>query len=124
MKNRKLRITKQVYGRCKDDTHRYLSSNLRDDSERDSMLKDFMQWCPTSWLNIQSEQDIPQHFRDLVIKDVVTRKSISLLPDGGFQNGWYVDSSRTRGYYGISCNEDSNVPIFNRNLLKFHLELA
>lgn len=113
-----------VYGRCKDDTHRYLSSNLRDDSERDSMLKDFMQWCPASQLKIQSEQDIQQHFRDLVIRDVVTGKSISLLPDGGFQNGWYVDSSRTRGvYYGISSNEDSNVPIFNHNLLKFHLEL-
>ena len=85
---------------------------------------DFMQWCPASQLKIQSEQDIQQHFRDLVIRDVVTGKSISLLPDGGFQNGWYVDSSRTCGvYYGISCNEDSNVPIFNHNLLKFHLEL-
>ena len=116
--------TDAIYGRHTNDNKRYLSVNLFDDSERDSMLNCFMRWCPPAQLNIQSQYAISQHFRDLVIKDVITGKSIALLPDGGFQNGWYVDGSRTGGiYYGITSDEESNIPIVNQNLLKFHIEL-
>ena len=116
--------TDTIYGRHKSDIKRFLSVNLYDDSERDSVLNDLMLWCPTAQLNIQSQYTLSQHFRDLVIKDVVTGKSIALLPDGGFQNGWYVDTARTSGvYYGITSDEDSNIPIVNQNLLKFHVEL-
>jgi hypothetical protein len=116
--------TDTIYGRHKNDIKRFLSVNLYDDSERDSILNDFMQWCPATQLSIRSQPALSQHFRDLVVRDVVTGKSIALLPDGGFQNGWYVDSARTNGlYYGITSNEDSNIPIINQNLLKFHVEI-
>lgn len=116
--------TDTIYGRHKSDIKRFLSVNLYDDSERDSVLNDLMLWCPAAQLNIQSQYTLSQHFRDLVIKDVVTGKSIALLPDGGFQNGWYVDTARACGvYYGITSDEDSNIPIVNQNLLKFHVEL-
>lgn len=76
--------TDTIYGRHESDIKRFLSVNLYNDFERDSVLNYLMRWCPAEQLNIQSQYTLSQHFRDLVIKDVVSGKSIALLPDGGF----------------------------------------
>ena len=116
--------TDYTAGRHKTDARRFLSTNLYDDSERDEVLDEMMLWCHSSNLHINSVTNFAQHFRDLVVTDIITKKSLAILPDGGFQNGWYVDNTRTNGtFYGINSDEESNIPITNSSLLKFHIEL-
>jgi len=116
--------TDYTAGRHKTDARRFLSTNLYDNSERDEVLDEMMLWCHSSNLHINSVTNFAQHFRDLVITDIITKKSLAILPDGGFQNGWYVDNTRTNGtFYGINSDEESNIPITNSSLLKFHIEL-
>lgn len=111
-------------GRQKDDKRRYLSNNLYDDVDRDSVLEEVMSWCPSSRCHFNSLSSLAQHFRDLVITDTVTGKMLAILPDGGFQNGWYIDSAKAAGiFYGIQCGVDAKIPIINSSLLKFHIEL-
>ena len=111
-------------GRQIDDRRRYLSNNLYDDVDRDSVLEEVMSWCPSSRCHINSLSSLTQHFRDLVITDTVTRKMLAILPDGGFQNGWYIDSAKAAGiFYGTQCGVDAKIPIINSSLLKFHIEL-
>lgn len=116
--------TDYAAGRHKDNPRRFLSANLYNDSERDEVLFGMMSWCNSSNLHINSVANFTQHFRDLVITDTITKKSIAILPDGGFQNGWFVDNTRANGvYYGITSDEESCIPISNVSLLKFHIEL-
>lgn len=117
--------TDYAAGRHKDNPRRFLSANLYNDSERDEVLFGMMSWCNSSNLHINSVANFTQHFRDLVITDTITKKSIAILPDGGFQNGWFVDNTRANGvYYGITSDEESCIPISNVSLLKFHIELT
>jgi hypothetical protein len=83
-----------------------------------------MSWCDSARLHINSNASFKQHFRDLVITDTISKKSLAILPDGGFQNGWYVDGARANGvFFGIDSNVDDRIPIISGSLLKFHIEL-
>ena len=109
-------------GLTKDDVHRNLGCNLKDDTNRDKVLKDIMSWCP-KLKSIQSIPKFAQHYRDLVIMDTATQKSLAICPDGGFQNGWKIDACRSTRFYGKNCNVDSDIPLTNNTRLKFHIEL-
>ena len=115
---------KDDYGWTKDKNNRYITKGLSDHSERDSLLKDMMGWCPSGNLKIESLVAFPQHYRDLVIKDTVTGKSLAICPDGGFQNGWSIDTSNgVMNYYGCACDYKSIIRIKSVALIKFHIEL-
>jgi len=112
------------FGWKKSKPNRYITKALSDDIERDSLLNDMMSWCPTTKLTIESLEAFPQHYRDLVIKDVVTGKTLAICPDGGFQNGWFIDTSRgLTNYFGRDCDYKKSIPVFNQTLLKFHIEI-
>ena len=119
-----LNYADQYYGRHKTDQRRLLTANLYDNVERDSVLSDIMSWCDSARLHINSNASFKQHFRDLVITDTISKNSLAILPDGGFQNGWYVDGARANGvFFGIDSNVDDRIPIISGSLLKFHIEL-
>ena len=112
------------YGWPKAQRNRYITKGLSDDIERDSLLQDMMCWCPAAKLEIESLDTFSQHYRDLVIRDTLTGKSLAICPDGGFQNGWLIDTSKGRmNYYGNACDYRSTIPVKSMALIKFHIEV-
>lgn len=112
------------YGWTKDQRNRYITKGLSDNTERDSLLADMMSWCPADKLRIESLSTFSQHYRDLVIRDTVTGRSLAICPDGGFQNGWLIDTDKGRmNYYGYTCDYRSKIPVKSMALIKFHIEV-
>lgn len=112
------------FGWPKDRCNRYITKGLSDHIERDSLLQDMMGWCPAAKLKIESLGTFSQHYRDLVIRDTTTGKSLAICPDGGFQNGWLIDiSNGVMNYYGSACDYRSIIPVKSMALIKFHIEV-
>jgi hypothetical protein len=108
-----------------------IQSSYVDSNDRDYALRELAGILfQDGQISVHSAEHIPQHYRDLVISfrdgDNVEHKLV-IMPDGGFQNGWYIDSEKTRQNHVYYSRENTNaetmVPIISTNSasLLFHI---
>ena len=59
---------------------------------------------------------IQQHYRDLVISYIDEQgkeHKLIIMPDGGFQNGWRLDTDRAqRGYFLNNTDATTSIPVY------------
>lgn len=108
-----------------NDNDRLLMSNMYDENERDAILANMLNVFGDNNRVVRSVHNFPQHWRDLVIEDIETHHKLSVLPNGGFQNGWFFDVANCHGvpYRCNNTDATTNIPIYNKTMLKFHIEI-
>jgi hypothetical protein len=111
--------------------HDGILSSYVDSIDRDDALRELAgSLFQNGQISVHSIERIPQHYRDLVISftdaDNAEHKLV-IMPDGGFQNGWYIDKEETRQNHVYYSRENTNaetmVPIISTNSasLLFHI---
>lgn len=100
-------------------------SNYPNQEDRDNVLRYLANQLFDN-VNVSSIESIEQHYRDLVLSYTDNdgiEHHLRIMPDGGFQNGWFLDSCRATKFY--SCENTlaiDSVPIYDKNKpLLFHV---
>ena len=102
-----------------------LFSNYPNQEDRDKVLYYLAKQLFDN-VNVSSIEDIEQHYRDLVLSYADNdgiEHHLRIMPDGGFQNGWFLDSYRaTKFYRRVDTLAIDSVPIYDKNKpLLFHV---
>ena len=97
----------------RDDQKLY--TNYVDSDERDMTLKALARPLLGD-IEVKSAA-IQQHYRDLVISytDAQGKEhKLIIMPDGGFQNGWKLDTKKgvVRGYYIYNTDASTSIPVY------------
>lgn len=109
--------------------HQSITSNLFDDSERDAVLDKLSRGYISNLkseingelLPVESlERKTLAHWRVLTFK--CGNKKLEIYPDGGFANGWFLDTGKCEKYYDYD-NTDAmcSIPIKREQVLKFEV---
>ena len=102
-----------------------LFSNYPNQEDRDKVLYYLAEQLFDN-VNVSSIEDIEQHYRDLVLSYADNdgiEHHLRIMPDGGFQNGWFLDSYRATKFYSrVNTLAIDSVPIYDKNKpLLFHV---
>ena len=91
-----------------------LYTNYVDSTDRDITLQELAQPL-LGHVEVKSTS-IQQHYRDLVISYIDEQgkeHKLIIMPDGGFQNGWRLDTDRAqRGYFLNNTDATTSIPVY------------
>lgn len=99
-----------------EDYSRYanLHTNYEDSDTRDEVLAQLAR--PLFGEITVDSTDIEQHYRDLVISYTDAQGEghcLTIMPDGGFQNGWKLDTIKaTRRYFPNNTVASTPIPVY------------
>jgi hypothetical protein len=110
-----------------EDYSRYanLHTNYEDSDTRDEVLAQLAH--PLFGEITVESTDIDQHYRDLVISYTDAQGNghcLTIMPDGGFQNGWRLDTIKaTRRYFPDNTVASTPIPVYvySNKPLCFHI---
>ena len=103
--------------------HSYVDSEARDRALEELASPLF------EYVEVNSVDRIQQHYRDLVISytDSEGTHTLTIMPDGGFQNGWHLDDEEVRRtgrrYYMNNVSASTPIPVYvnSEKPLCFHI---